>query len=100
MVREYTHIKKVEAEIHEMRASGKTRQEIADHFGFNKVQIKNLINRHNREQKRIEAGILPSRRGRPPKGYAQTGQDKDNIIRRLKMENELLRDFLRGVGRR
>jgi arsenate reductase-like glutaredoxin family protein len=100
MGRNYTHIKKIEVEIHKMRATGKTRQEIADHFGLNMVQVKNLINRHNRTQKRIEAGIMPSRRGRRPKEYVQAEQDKDNIIKRLKMENELLRDFLRGAGRR
>ncbi|MEE1491870.1 MAG: hypothetical protein UGF45_07600 [Massilioclostridium sp.] len=48
----------------------------------------------------MEAGIMPRRRGRPPKGYVPTKQEKENEIRRLKMENELLRDFLRLAGRR
>jgi hypothetical protein len=47
----------------------------------------------------IEAGITPRRRGRPPKGYKLTEDEKDNEIKRLKMENELLRDFLRAAGR-
>jgi transposase len=99
MARSYTHMELLKAEIFKMRTEGKTRKEIAEHFGLSVVQIKNLINRHNRAKKREGAGIVPLRSGRPPKGYAQTEQEKDNIIRRLKMENELLRDFLRYAER-
>jgi transposase len=100
MARKYTHIKKIEAEILEMKSQGKTKREIAEHFGLSKEQVKNLINRHNRAERKKEAGILPRRKGRPPKGYVLTEQEKDNEIKRLKMENELLRDFLRLAGRR
>jgi len=100
MKRSYKHMKEIESKIHEMRARGKTHKEIATHFGLNEVQVKNLINRHNRAQKKIAAGILPLRKGRRPKDYVQTEHDKDNAIKRLKMENELLRDFLRHAGRR
>ncbi|MDY3988191.1 MAG: hypothetical protein SOY88_02440 [Massilioclostridium sp.] len=48
----------------------------------------------------MEAGIMPRCRGRPPKGYVPMEQEKENEIRRLKMENELLRDSLRLAGRR
>ena len=41
----------------------------------------------------------PRSRGRPPKGNGVTEKDKDNEIKRLTMENELLRDFLRVCGR-
>ena len=100
MARGYTHIKMLEEKIFEMKANGKTNREIAEHFGLSIIQIKNLINRHNQAQKRKEAGILPGRPGRPSKGYKSTEQEKDNQIKRLKMENELLRDFLRHAGRR
>ncbi|NCB53070.1 MAG: hypothetical protein EOM54_14530 [Clostridia bacterium] len=62
--------------------------------------MNNLITRHNRTERQIEAGIVPRRRGRPPKGYKATDSEKDNEIKRLKMENELLRDFLRASGRK
>jgi len=42
----------------------------------------------------------PRRKGRPPNGYRLTENDKDNEIKRLQMENELLRDFLRAFGRK
>ena len=100
MARGYTHMKVLEAQLLELRREGKTKREIAEHFGLNKEQVKNWINRHKQAQRRHEAGIVPRRRGRPPKGYKPTEQEKDNEIKRLKMENELLRDFLRLAGRR
>ena len=80
--------------------SGKTRREIWTQFGISKKQYENFLNRHNRKNREIAAGVLPRRQGRPPKGYILTEVDKDNEIRRLKMENELLRDFFHAAGRR
>lgn len=39
--RKWVNIKVLGAEINAMREAGKTRQEIADHFGLDKIQIKN-----------------------------------------------------------
>lgn len=100
MKRSYTHIKLIEKEIRELRECGYTRKEIADKFGLTIIQIKNLVNRQNRMEKKIESGIMPRRRGRPPKGHQTTVKEKDNEIKQLKMENELLRDFLHLAGRR
>lgn len=100
MKRKWTNIKLVEDRIKELRNAGKTRQEIADELGLEKVQIKSWINRYNRKQKQLEHGIVPRRCGRPTKGYQTAEQEKDNEIKRLKMENELLRDFLQIAGRK
>lgn len=101
MGRQYTHVQAVEKEMLEMKAAGKTNREIAEHFGFkDKYVVKEWVKRYNRKKRKMEAGIVPRRRGRPPKGYVPTEQEKDNEIRRLKMENELLWDFLRLAGRR
>lgn len=97
----YTHISAFKNEILEMKSQGKTNREIAEQFGFrDKYIVKQFIARHNRNTKHLAAGILPSRRGRPRKGYLSTEQDRDNEIKRLKMENELLRDFLHLAGRK
>ncbi|WOC32475.1 MULTISPECIES: hypothetical protein [Caproicibacterium] len=64
---------------------------------LNKIQIKNWINRHNKEADREEAGLSPKRRGRKP---AVTLQEYKYENKRLKMENDLLRDFLHAVGRK
>ncbi len=56
-------------------------------------------------QRKIAADISLKRRGRPPKDYAVSEQDKvaelkyilarkDAKIKSLEMENELMRDFL------
>ena len=105
MPRSYRHIKEYEKVILELRESGLTRQEIAEKLGVSKIQIKNFINRYNKSQLKLEAGIVPKKRGRPPKDYVVSEQDKvaelkyiltrkDAKIRSLEMENELMRDFL------
>ena len=98
--RKWTNIKAVETEIIKMRKAGRTRQEIADTLGLEKVQIKNWSSRYNREQARLAAGLLPKRRGRPRKSGYTTIEECQYEIRRLKMENELLRDFLQFTGRK
>ena len=84
-----------------MKVTGKTNREIAEYFGFqDKYVVKRWVKRYNRRMRQMEAGIMPRRRGRPPKGYVLIEQEKENEIRRLKMQNELLRDFLRLAERR
>ena len=61
--RTYTHIHVLEGEILAIRKDGATRQEIADRFGLSKGQIKNWINRYNRKQAKLEAGIMPRPKG-------------------------------------
>jgi hypothetical protein len=101
MAREYTHIKVLEKEILAMRESGKTNREIAEHFGFkDKYVVKGLIKRINQTERKKEAGILPKVKGRPRKKPIEPESEKDNEIRRLRMENELLRDFVRLAGRK
>lgn len=98
--RKWTDIKAIESEIIAMREARKTRQEIADYFGLEKKQIKNWVSRYNREQARLAAGLPPKQRGRPRKGTAFSKAEYEYEIARLKMENRLLRDFLRSAGRR
>jgi hypothetical protein len=101
MKRNYTHIKKLLPEIQSMVSSGMTQREIAEHYGFkDKYVVKEFLKRERRLENKVVSGILPRRRGRPPKGYVPTEQEQDNEIRRLKMENDLLRSFLRLAGRR
>jgi transposase len=98
--RKWTNIRALEGLIIEMRKSGKTRQEIADALGLEKEQIKNWVSRYNRMQAKMEAGLPPKRRGRPRKKEMTSEEEYKYEIRRLKMENELLRDFLSLTGRK
>lgn len=102
MSRKYTKIALLENEIMAMRTAGKTRREIAESLGLKEVQIKNWVNRHNRKERRLNAGILPKRKGRPRKNPVSGDivEMQAAEIKRLKMENELSRDFLLSVGRK
>ena len=105
MPRGYRHIKDYEKEILELKSQGKTNREICEKLGFEIKQLKNFINRYNTNQRKLEAGIVLKRKGRPPKDYVVREQDKvaelkyilarkEAKIKSLEMENELMRDFL------
>ena len=102
MSRKYVKIDEYGKQILEMKAQGKTSREIAQILGVDRECIRNWVFRYNRQQRKMEAGIRPRPKGRPRKD----AQPRDIIaeqayeIQRLKMENELLRDFMRSVERR
>ena len=89
MSRSYTHLKQHEAEILRMKERGCSRKEIAKKFGITPEQVHGFIKRHNKNSRKIEAGVLPKKKGRPSKAKSL----EDEVLR-LRMENELLRDFL------
>lgn len=97
--RKWTNVSMYSEEIEQMRSQGRTRQEIADMLGLSKVQIKNWVNRKNRTQTRIEQGQQPKAKGRPRKDGQPPKQDVQKELARLRMENQLLRDFLGSIGR-
>lgn len=101
--RNYTHVQELLPKIKAMLAAGKTQREVAEHFGFrDKYVVKRLMNRERAKQRKQEAGIVPRPKGRPRKD----AEPRDIVaeqayeIRRLRMENELLRDFLRSTERK
>ena len=85
--RNYTHIKELVPTIQAMVAEGMTQREIAEHFGF---KSKKVVHEALTRARRIEKQV-PKTRGRKP---AKTLQEYKYENKRLKMENELLRDFL------
>lgn len=105
MPKSYRHIKEYEKDIYEQKEKGLTNREIAEKFGFELKQVKDLIRRHNANERKLAAGIALKRKGRPQKDYVVSDQDKvselkyilarkDAKIKSLEMENELMRDFL------
>lgn len=97
--RKYTHFTGLEPTIIAMREEGHTNREIADHLGVEKRQIECWVNRRNRKQRRVEAGILPKAKGRPKVRPLSTIEEYQQEIATLKMENKLLRDFLQLTER-
>lgn len=101
--RNYTHVQILLPEIEAMIAEGKTQREVAEHFGFkDKYVVKGLLKRQREKQRKLGAGIVPRPKGRPRKDAAPGDVVREQAyeIERLRMENKLLRDFLRSTGRR
>lgn len=88
-------------EVKEMVSMGKTQKEIAEHFGLkDKFVIKELLKRNRRKERHAAEGIISKPKGRPRKNEISLEQNKDNEIKKLKMEVELLRSFLQIAGRK
>ena len=105
MPRGYRHIKEYEKEIIELKSKGLSNRAICETYGFEMKQLKNFINRFNKNQRKISVGIAIKKKGRPAKDSVVTEADKladlryklawkDARIKQLEMENELMRDFL------
>lgn len=91
----YTRVQILLPEIRAMEAAGKTKREIAEHFGLrDKYVVKQLLSRENRKERRIKEGFIPRPKGRPQK------ESPEAELARLRMENQLLRDFLQLTGRK
>lgn len=76
---------------------------IAEYYGFpDKQVVKELLKRERRKERKLEAGIIPRPKGRPRKDTAPRDivAEQAYEIRRLRMENQLLRDFLHCTGRK
>ena len=84
--KKWTNIKILGAEINAMREARKSRQEIADYFDLDKVQIKNGVHRYNKEVKRTASGIAPRPKGRPRKDGQPPRQNEKSELERLRME--------------
>ena len=88
MARKYQHVQEVLPQIKEMLASGMTQSEVEKALGLTGDRpVHDLL---KRERKKELQGV-PKSRGRKP---AKTLQEYKYENKRLKMEVELLRDFL------
>lgn len=105
MARNYKHIQQHEKELLDLKAKGITVREIGEQFGLTYEQTHGFFKRYNHKQRKIAAGLAVRRKGRPPKDYAVSDEDKiselryiiarkDAKIKSLEMENELMRDYL------
>lgn len=115
MARRYQHISDYEKEIMELKSKGYTLKEIGEALGFTRKQVHNFITRYNQKQRNIAAGKAIHKKGRPskkgndlPPSIQQLDKlsqmryvmaSKDRYIKRLEMENKLMRDFLSHTGR-
>ena len=110
MPRKYRHIKDYERGLIEYIEQGHTLRETGEKYGFTYKEMKDFKGRYNKNQRKLEAGISIKPKGRPrkdgtklPPSVEQLDKlsqmryvmaSKDRYIKRLEMENELMRDFL------
>jgi len=81
-----------------LREEGYTLREIAKKLGFEHIQIKKLVHRHNRKQR---LGLMPPKsKGRPRKTIPTTVHALELRVKQLEREIELYRSFLLEAGRR
>jgi predicted DNA-binding ArsR family transcriptional regulator len=89
MPRKYQHTQELLPQIKKMLEQGLTQRQIEDKLGLTGDRpIHNLL---KRERKKEISSCIPKQRGRKP---AKTLQEYKYENKRLKMEVELLRDFL------
>lgn len=93
MARKYQHTMELLPQIKEMLAKGMTQKEVENALGLTGSRsIHHLL---SRERKKDTQGIPKSRGRKPAKTLAEYKYEN----KRLRMENELLRDFLRFTER-
>lgn len=94
MGRKYEKVKLLLPVVQQMQAEGKTRKEIARDLGLKSERtVKDLLYRARHKQEKA----ISKQRGRKP---AKTVEEYKHENKRLKMENELLRDFLQSIERK
>lgn len=99
--RKYTHMKLLLPEIKAMLAEGKSHREIEEHFGLTGERpVHHLLKQERRREKKLAEGGSVKPKGRPRRDGQPPHQNMKTEIKRLRMENKLLRDFLQSIERK
>ena len=100
MARRYTKVEGLTEVVRTRHEQGETYAEIASDYALEKKQLKQLMARRRRKERKIAAGYIPRPKGRPRKEPASEEVKRNNEIVQLRMQVELLRNFLSEAGRR
>ena len=102
MTRKYTKMEMLAEEVFRRKEAGETHQQIGEAYGLSKEQIRNPVKRQNQKKRAIANGYVPLPKGRPRKDSTPETEEtkRNNELAKLRMENELLRNFLCEAGRR
>ena len=93
--RRYTQVEHLLPEVKRLREEGYTQREIAEALGLaNKEVVGNLLQRERIKEMNRRKGIFPRPKGR------QAKESPETELKRLRMENQLLRDFLQLTERK
>ena len=86
--------------VRERHYQGETYGEIAASLGLEKKQVQKLMERQRRKERMLAAGYIPRSKKRPRKESASEEEKLHNELEKLRMQVELLRNFLSEAGRR
>ena len=100
MSRDYVKMEEISEEVFRRKAAGETNREIGERYGLSKEQIKRLVNRQNRKVRFIAGGYVPRPKGRPRRNPEDVETRRNNELVMLRMQVELLQNFLSEAGRR
>ena len=100
MARQYTKVEELSEAVFARKANGETNREIAESYGLELQQIKGLIKRQNKKLRLSAAGYIPRSKGRPRKTEESQQEKLNNELVRLRMQVEVLQNFLSEAGRR
>jgi transposase len=100
MPRKYTKLEILSEEVMRRKAAGETNRQIAEIYGLTLEQIKELVKRQNRKARLIAQGYVPRPKGRPRKNPSDEETKRKNELAELRMQVELLKNFLSEAGRR
>ena len=100
MARNYTKMEHLAEIVKARKTAGETNRAIGESYGLTKKQIKQLVSRQNRKERLLAAGYIPLPKGRPRKEEQNPEVRANNEIIKLRMQVELLQNFLLEVGRR
>ena len=100
MPRNYTKVEKLSEEVFRRKAQGETNRAIGESYGVSLEQIRNLVKRQNRKRRQIANGYIHRPKGRPRKNSGDREVVRTNELVGLRMQGELLRNFLSEAGRR
>ncbi len=100
MRQKYTEVEGLAEEIFARKAAGETNRQIGNSYGLTLEQVKNLVTRQNRKRRQMAQGYIPRPKGRPRKILEDEGIRRNNELIQLRMQVELLRNFLSEAGRR
>ncbi len=100
MRQKYTKVEELTEVIFARKAAGESNRQIGESYGLTLKQVKELVSRQNRKQRLIAQGYIPRPKGRPRKNPENEEVRRNNELIQLRMQVELLRNFLLEAGRR
>ena len=100
MARKYTKVEQLTEIVKERHEQGESYSEIARSYGLERKQVKKLMERQRRKERLLAAGHIPRPKGRPRKEPSSEETKQHNELVKLRMQVELLRNFLSEAGRR